>query len=163
MGKGGRRGMGTGLLDRFRTVVVRAASRLCALPLESVIETMRPLPVEPLASAPSFVRGVALIRDLPTPVVDLASVLDSGVQGEIRRFVTLRAGPWPIALGVEAVIGVRELVAVLDDMPPLLRGASAEAIQAIGILDAQLLTVLHAARLVPDAVWDGLVAPEKGP
>jgi chemotaxis signal transduction protein len=51
---------------------------------------MRPLPVERIAGMLSFVRGVSIIRGVPTPVVDLGVVL--GTPGEaVDRFVTLRA------------------------------------------------------------------------
>ena len=74
-----------------QTLVVRVCTRLCAVPLAHVVETMRPLPVERIAGMPSFVRGVSIIRGVPTPVVDLGVVL--GTPGEAaERFVTLRLG-----------------------------------------------------------------------
>jgi purine-binding chemotaxis protein CheW len=40
-------------------LLCRAGGRLCALPVESVIETMRVLPIEKIAQAPEFVLGFA--------------------------------------------------------------------------------------------------------
>jgi purine-binding chemotaxis protein CheW len=58
---------------------------------------------------------------------------------------------------VGAVIGVRELdAASVDKMPPLLRDARAEVIEAIGVLDARLLLVLRASRLLPEEIWQML-------
>jgi chemotaxis signal transduction protein len=57
--------------SQSRTLVVGVKGRLCAVPLSHVIEIMRPLPVEPISSVPSFVQGISIIRGIPTPVVDL--------------------------------------------------------------------------------------------
>jgi purine-binding chemotaxis protein CheW len=51
-------------------LLFRARRHLCAMPTEQVVETMRPLPVEPLAAAEPFVLGLCRIRDTSVPVVD---------------------------------------------------------------------------------------------
>jgi purine-binding chemotaxis protein CheW len=87
-----------------KTLVVRAQAYLCALPLHVVIETMRPLPIEPLAGVPPFVRGMSIIRGEPTPVIDLALLL--GAMRELPwRFVTIRSAGKQVALSVGAVAG----------------------------------------------------------
>ena len=53
------------------SLVCRVATRICALPVGVVIETLRPLPLEPIAGAPAFVTGPAIIRGEPVPVVEL--------------------------------------------------------------------------------------------
>lgn len=142
--------------DSERTLICRVLNRLCALPLECVSETMRPLPVERLAGVSRPVAGVAIIRGVPVPVVDLAWVL-AEEESQATRFVTVNAGGRHVALAVDAVVGVREIPpASRSELPPLLRDASTDAIAAIGALDAELLVVLHSARLVPDHVWSGL-------
>jgi purine-binding chemotaxis protein CheW len=74
--------------------------------------------------------------------------------------VTLKLGERTAALAVDAVLDVRSLRAeTLSNIPPLLRGSDAELLSAIGALDAQLLFVLEAARLVPDSVWSAIEAP----
>jgi len=122
--------------------------------MPEVIETMRPQPIEVIAGAPRFVLGLAVIRGEPVPVVDVARLL--GVDGaQPRRFVTVRGARRPIALAVDAVLGVRALAAdQLSELPPLAGAVAAEIVAAIGMLDAELLVVLHAARVVPDAVFD---------
>ena len=47
------------------SLVSRVATRLCALPVGAVIETMRRLPVEPIAGAPAFIAGLAIVRGEP--------------------------------------------------------------------------------------------------
>jgi purine-binding chemotaxis protein CheW len=122
---------------------------------------MRPLPLEPIPGMPSFLLGVSVIHGAPTPVVDLAAVLGGSPAVAPTRFVVLRLGERVVALAVDGVTGVRELDATrLQEMPPLLRSASADVIEAIGTLDARLLVALRATRILPDATWDALEAYE---
>src|ERR1700677_4676233 len=143
-----------------RCLVVRDQRHVCALPLEYVVETMRPLPVEPIAGMPSFVCGVSIIRGVLTPVIDLGAML--GTSGcEAERFVTLRAGDRQVALSVGVVLGVREIDATtIQELPPLLRGSSQDVIEMMGALDGEVLTVLRAGWELPDEVWEALAAQE---
>lgn len=138
-------------------LLCRVGTRYCALPLACVLETMRPLPVEPLAGMPSFVRGVSVIRGALVPVVDASALLGSA-DGALRgRFVTIRSGARRVALAVDEVLGIHEFPrAALQELPPLVREASAEVVSALGTLDRELLLVLHAAHLVPEDVWQVL-------
>jgi len=143
-----------------RTLVVRVQTRVCAVPLMHVVETMRPLPIEPLAHMPAFVRGVSIIRGVPTPVVDLGVVIGAP-GGAAERLVTLRLGNRQVAFSVDAVLGVRDLdLSTIQELPPLLRGTSHELIEAIGTLDDEILMVLRAGWELPDEVWQALVARE---
>ena len=140
---------------------MRAGGHVCALALSNVAETMRPLPIEPLAGAPETVRGLSIIHGSPVPVVDLGGLLDSQLPSPSTRFVMIRAGERMVALIVDAVLGIREIAsAQLGDMPPLLSDAHAERVEAIGALDAELFLVLNAAHLVPDEVWESLSGEE---
>lgn len=129
-----------------------AGPRLCGLPIDGVIETMRPLPVSPVPGAPPFLRGVAIVRGEPVPVLELAVLLgDAAVRpGPGARFVTVRAGDRPAALAVSAVRGVSTLDAAELRHLPLLADACAGALDALRVRDGDLLLVLGAARLVPD-------------
>jgi purine-binding chemotaxis protein CheW len=141
-------------LQRSTGLVVSVGTCVCSLPLGSVIETMRALPIEPVAGMPSFVRGLAIIRGAPVPVVSLAAAIGAGEIGGATRFVILRLDDRRVALAVDAVVGVRDLdSASLEQMPPLLQGASTDAIEAIGTLDAHLLVVMRASRMLSAEVW----------
>jgi len=134
-------------------LVTRVPGRLCAFDLAHVVETMRPLPVEPLAGAPSFVLGLSLIRGVPTPVIDLAVWMGLPASPP-TRFVSVAAGGRRVAIAVTAVTGVRYLDASeLQMVPPLVREAAAGHVQLVGSLDADLLVVLSAARLLPEGSW----------
>jgi purine-binding chemotaxis protein CheW len=128
----------------------------CAVPIREVVETMRPLPVEPLPGVPAFVRGAAVIRGTLLPVIDVAHLLGVGPR-DPGRFVTIRAGERCVALSVDGVVGVRDLRAgTFDALPPVLADAEGEVVTRIGLLDTALLLVLSGVRIVPDDVWGAL-------
>jgi purine-binding chemotaxis protein CheW len=139
-------------------LVCRVGAKLCALPLGAVLETMRPLPTEPLPGVPPFVSGVALIRSRPTPVVDARRLLGTETPSAPARYVTLvpdsGRSDRVTALAVDAVVGIRSIdVAALAELPGLLRHESETSVAALGTLDAELLLVLEHARLLPESVW----------
>jgi purine-binding chemotaxis protein CheW len=145
--------------DQVRCLLVRVASLKCALPLPHVVETMRPLPVETLWGLPPFVVGLSVIRGASTPVVDLSALLGRPPSEKVTRFVTLRLADRRAALAVDEVLGTCDLAPeVLAELPPLLGEQAAERVEAIGVLDAQLLLVLRVSRLVPETVWPRLAA-----
>jgi purine-binding chemotaxis protein CheW len=138
------------------SLLCRVGDLLCALPLEHVEETMRPMPVEAIAGLPSFVRGLAVVRGAPIPVVDAASLLSGDASDATRatRFVTVKTGSRRIALMVDAVVGVVPIPrGSLDALPLLFQDASLDMISAVGTLDANLLLVLRSARLVREELW----------
>lgn len=153
---------GTG--GRQALLICRVGSRLCGIPLEHVLETMRPLPVEPLGQAPDFVDGLSLIRGRPTPVLDASRLLGAATESKARgRYVTLRLGERCAALAVDAVLGVRQVdLAELGELPGLLREHN-QLVAALGALDHELFLVLERARLVPEAVWSALDARVEAP
>lgn len=143
-----------------KCLVVRTANRVCALPLAHVIETMRELPIEPLAGVPLFVRGVSIIRGIATPVVD-SGVLLAEIRCSAERFVTFRAGEKQVALAVDAILGVREIeFSSIPEVPPLLRRAPRDLIEKMSTLDGQFLAVLRSGWELPEEVWQALTARE---
>jgi len=148
-----------------RMVIVQAGSFRCGIRVARVIETMRVLPIQPVAGAPPFVRGVATIRGAPLPVLDLAAMLGAGAGGPGERLVTIRVAPGrALALLIDKVIGVGTVdEAHLAPPPPLLADAFAGRVEALGALDGRALAVLGEGRLLlPEQGWRALGLPKPG-
>jgi len=135
---------------RTAWLLCRAGRLRIALPIETVVEIMRMLPLEPVTGAPKYVNGLSVIRGAPVPVVDVGLL----VAGEITRparLVAIRTGGRITALAVDEVIGIN---AIAEDafgrLPPLLQEAASDTISAIGAVDSELLICLQAGRLVPE-------------
>jgi purine-binding chemotaxis protein CheW len=143
-----------------RLLVCRVGAKVCALPLEHLLETMRPLPTEPLARLPEFVLGLALIRGRPTPVLDARALLGSPREHAPGRYVILDLtgdGARVAALAVDAVLGVRDVRAErLAELPSLLRLPDRDVVAAVAPLDTELLLLLERAQLLPDELWQRL-------
>jgi purine-binding chemotaxis protein CheW len=78
-----------------------------------------------------------------------------------QRLVTLQVGERRLALLVDGVVGLRRLDATrLEDLPSMLTASNADLIEAVSTADAQLLVVLRAARVIPEAVWATLAPAE---
>ncbi|HET9598118.1 MAG TPA: chemotaxis protein CheW [Anaeromyxobacteraceae bacterium] len=135
-------------------LLVRAGGHLCAVPVRDVVETMRPLPVSRIEGAPAFVRGAAVIRGEPVPVVGLGEVLGAPPSAA-ARLVTVRCGARIAALAVEAVLGVRRLDLARGE--PLLASGSG-AVAALATSGSDLVTVLQASRILPDEASSALPA-----
>lgn len=145
------------------SLVCRVQARRFALSLAHVVETMRPLPVQALPQAPAFILGLAIIRGTPIPVIDTAHLLGAGAgAAPATRFVTVKTGARQVALAVGEVLGVQAIPpASLQELPPLLQEARADVVETIGVLDAELLLVLHSAHWVPEELWAALDAGEE--
>lgn len=135
-------------------LLARSQSWLCAIPINHVQETMRPLDVRPLVDMSGFVLGVSLIRGKPTPVVALSMLLSDSITDPIRRFVTLRVAERTVALGVQEVLGIFDLKEnELEVLAPLLQRAKADLIETVGAFDKQLVVVLKTVRLLSEDDW----------
>lgn len=132
-----------------RMVVCSAGRQRCGIRLADVREVLRPLPLAPIPGAPGFVLGAALVRGEVTPVVDVGLLL--GEVAAARRWVSLLIGSRAVVLAFSGVLGVRVLPPS-NALPPLLRDASPGVVEALGVLDSELLFVLSGARLIHDAV-----------
>lgn len=141
--------------SRPPVLLVRAGARLCALPIEQVIETMRALPLVPLSGTPPFVAGAAVVRGAAVPVVHLDALLGAAAPRPAARFVLLRCGARTAALAVDGVIGVASLD-VDGATAPLLEAGAGGAVETLGARDGELLVVLRGARVVPEEAWRAL-------
>lgn len=114
---------------------------------------MRPLPVAPIAGAPSFMPGLCVMRATPVPLVDVGALLRETAPPCFTRFIAVRTGDRRVGLAVEGVHGIRELPAdASSELPPLL-GSGADLVESMATLDHELLLVLRTGVIVPDDVW----------
>ena len=141
-------------------LVGRVGMKLCAIPIAHVVETLRPLAVEPIGMGPAFVLGFSIIRGAPTLVVDTATVL-GGAKSTATRFVVVRVGERRLALAFDSVLDVRPIATDFSQLPPLTGTASSECIAAIATQDADLLVLLEASRLISDDAWARLEAERR--
>jgi purine-binding chemotaxis protein CheW len=140
------------------SLVFRAGALLCALRLDEVIETMRPLATHPLAGTPAFVTGICIMRGIPTLVIDVARLL-GGAEAEVSRFIAVRTERGPVAFATGDIYGVRPLSTTTAGRHDALLGESpARLIAAVGTIDAAPVLLLQSMRLVPDEVWAAAAA-----
>jgi purine-binding chemotaxis protein CheW len=143
--------------EAVTALVFRAGTLLSALPLDEVVETMRPLETRPLAGTPGFVRGITVLRGVPAPVIDVARLL-AGEAGGIERYVAVRTERGPVALAIGAVLGIRAADAVPAEAHPALLGRSHRLVAGVGTLGSEPLLLLQNMRVVPDEVWEAAAA-----
>ena len=140
-------------------LVFRAGSLLCALRLDEVVETMRPMETLPLAGTPSFVLGISVLRGVPTPVIDVSRLLGGGPGGEPQRYITVRTERGAVAMATGTVLGIRSIDAnETGGHPALLGGASSRLVAGVATVGAEPLLLLQSMRAVPDEVWEAAAA-----
>jgi purine-binding chemotaxis protein CheW len=139
-------------------LVFRAGHLLCALRLDEVIETLRPLDTQPLVGTPAFVRGISVLRGVPTPVIDVARLL-GGAQVEAERYVAVRTERGAVALATGPILGIRDVdTNAAGGHPALLGARSSRLVAGVGTIGAEPLLLLQSMRTVPDEVWEAAAA-----
>lgn len=153
------RGSSVGGDSRAQLLVFRAGAIIGAIPLATVLETFRPLPVERIPGTAACVLGASLIRGQATPVVDARILFSTSATAPSSRIVLLRVASRAVGLAVDSVLGIRQFEeATFRELPPLLQVADAGLVSEIGRLDSDLFVLLDSARLVPESVWSALDA-----
>jgi purine-binding chemotaxis protein CheW len=141
----------------------QSATHICALPLTAIVETMRPLPLESFPKAPPFVSGIAIIRGMPTPVVDMRALMAEPTRAGrgAGRFVMVRINDRVVALAFDAVLGIHNLSAHnVIGLPPLLKNVAGETISEVSTRDQDLLLFFEASRIFPPGLIESLLAEE---
>lgn len=131
----------------LRVLLIRCGDSACALPLHGLGEVMRPLPLELAPRAPAFVLGVAVVRGVSVPVVNLTSLVTGSSNSPVRRWVSLSVEERSVVLGVTDVVGMRDVPrSAFAALSPLLGEDASGFVQALAALDSELLRVLRDAR-----------------
>src|SRR5690348_8047338 len=108
-------------------LVFRAGPLMCALRLDEVLETMRPMETLPLAGTPAFVLGISVLRGVPTPVLDVCRLLGGG-PGDPRRYITVGTERGAVAMATGEVVGIRPVRPESAGHPALLGGTSSRLV-----------------------------------
>ncbi len=138
-------------------LIVETRAGRCALPLGPVLETLRPRPTEEVPGTPPSLVGLSVVRGAPVPVVDLGILLGAGPGGGSGRWVRLQVEQRVVVLAVSGVIGVRALDPErFQALPPLLARAGDERVEGLAAADGAFVRVLRMARLIPEAIWNGI-------
>lgn len=142
-------------------LIFRAIGQLCALSAEHVDETMRPLKLQPIDNAPSFVAGLSVIRGMAYPIVDLRKFFGVDSSELPKRLIAIRVGETRrVGLLVDEVLGLCPAHTLgFQPLPPILKMARSEVIESLAMLDGELLQVLRQGQFVPDSVWERAAAP----
>jgi chemotaxis protein histidine kinase CheA len=125
---------GVSVLPVHHALIARVGDITCAIPVEHVVEIMRPLPVE---------HGAAIIRGVATSVLDTARVLAQEASAS-ARFVVVRTSNenWALVFdevrGVEAVM-IGELATLVPEIDPVM----------LATLAPELVAVLATACVIP--------------
>jgi purine-binding chemotaxis protein CheW len=114
---------------------------------DDVIEQLRPAPLTPTPGAPEGVLGLAVLRDRPTPVVDLRAALGEPSSEPAPRWLRCRRGDEIVALAVDEVQGFVWLDPDAFSALPSLAGAVAERVDGATAAGGDLLLRLDHARL----------------
>lgn len=138
-------------LENQRFLLCRLGTSWCALGLQGLGEVMRPQPVDPIAGLPAFVEGLAVIRGLAVPVINLPLLLcgQNSVPGLLQRFVTADSDGSQVALRVDEVAGVQILdAAAWRAIPSLVEKVHGDHLAAVGNLHGDLLLLLRRTQLL---------------
>ncbi|MGL4550130.1 MAG: chemotaxis protein CheW [Gemmataceae bacterium] len=98
--------------SRLRHLIFRAAGTRFGLPIGSVREVLRPIPITPVPGGPGWLCGVANVRGDIVTVIDLAPFL--GLEGAgTRRGIVVIHDPAsdPLGLLIDDVAGIHPLAA----------------------------------------------------
>lgn len=137
-------------------LLVRIGGRLCGLRLGDVAEVFRPLPIESLSRAPFGVLGIALVRGRPAPVLDFSPALQRAPTPP-TRFVSMRAGERTLVLAVQQVAGITRFdESQFERTPPIVDAFAPEAVEALGRVDDEVLTLFSASKLLSEEAWEEL-------
>ncbi len=130
---------------RRELLEVEVSDERYGLPVECVAEILRPRPITPVPRTPPWVLGIAGLRGVVLPVVDLALRLglEPGLESRHQRVVVVRDGEDLLGFRVDRVMGVVRLgrsEAAEEGTNRFLRGVGRDREgRTLGLLDPEAL------------------------
>jgi purine-binding chemotaxis protein CheW len=135
-------------------LLCRIRTHLCGLPVEQVIETMRPMPIRSLADSPPYILGLSVIRGNGVPVIDGGRLFKDAADPAHTSLILLKVGSRQVGLMVEQVVGIGHLPdGLATGLTPLARQTCPEVVQSLSLLEGDLVYLLQTARLITEPVW----------
>jgi purine-binding chemotaxis protein CheW len=137
--------------------VVRVGGRAYGVPVDSVVEVVRMVALSPIPDGPPWMAGVADVRGMAVPVVDLAGRLGQVPRTPAvdRRIVITGDPAGPFGLIVDHVAGVAAAGPPSEPDAPGLRGADAPTtisplVRQVVRIGEDMVMVLDETALRPD-------------
>ena len=129
-------------------LLVRCTEHVLGIPIDRVIETMRPPRVEAVPHAPAWLAGTAMIRGEATAVLALGVLLQLRTRTP-ARLVMVRLATRRVGVLVDTVDRVARLenVAALSGLLPFV---DAGVVSHLSQKDGELVSLLDVVRLVSE-------------
>lgn len=129
--------------------VFRVASEIFGIPIDRVVEIIKPQKVFSIPGMPEFLCGVMSVRGAVIPLIDLRKRFGTDPDGKKERIMILRFGDEKIGFLVDEI---REILPLAPEniMPPpsLFRGFKTEYIMGLGKREENIIILLDIDNLL---------------
>ncbi|MFZ5632113.1 MAG: chemotaxis protein CheW [Bacillota bacterium] len=136
-----------------QVVVFSLHDQVYGINIESVLEIIKMESVTRVPGTPDFIEGVINLRGKVIPVMDLCKRFNmpSSEVSASTRVIIVEAGGVTVGMVVDAVSEVlRFPSSSIEPPPPLIVGASIEALKGIALVDGQLIILLDLGKVLYD-------------
>lgn len=131
--------------DSIQCILFKMGQEYYGLPISTVKEIIKPIPVTRVPKSPPFVEGVIDLRGRIVPIVNVRSMfgLDPLPLTEESRFVDIQLEGLNLAIVVEAVSEVvRIATKQIEPAPQLIAGVDGKYLKGIARFEEKLVLLL---------------------
>lgn len=135
-----------------KTLIFKVGQEEYGVHISQVVSIERMENITPYPNRPPHVLGVASIRNVVTPVVDLSSALTSGslLGKDSSRIIIVQVHNQPIGLLVDAATDVLDISPETIQHPNLLEIKDVSYLKGISKLEHRLVILLDIEKLLED-------------
>ncbi|CEG25890.1 chemotaxis protein CheW [Bacillus sp. B-jedd] len=136
----------------FKALIFRVGREEYGVQIHQVVSIERMEPVTAYPNRPPHVLGIATIRDVVTPIVDLSAALTGKLQehSDSTRIIIVQAGGKEIGIVVDAATAVQDIPSESIQQPNLMELKHVEYLLGISKLDGRLIILLDIEKLLED-------------